>query len=449
MTYRFLISKHFLLNTYNIIIIFLLSSCQKQSINVGTLANENKNIYGLTVDAAKKYFAIKESENQGIGLSISDMSYFTNVHPDWSNAKQKEDENYWVVECPIQLEKFFGFSLDGTIKNPDKSKTLLLVLKHRVSHKVGVALMHIIPFNGSSTVGVQYNNRSVYFSGFVFYTTIDGIFLNGWEYEKGKVVKARKKLVRHSYLQIAPLENEECQESTINTYRRFCVNYSDGSQECGPWILTNTVLTNNCSSNGSGGLSGDTFETTVYQINNNIQDSCLKAMVDDAISGNIRLSIMGLLNQVFQLNVDLDLSFYEKSFSDSTDGETSIVQHQPPYMHVRIKLDNVHLPNASKEYVLATILHESMHAVLASMGLFTHLRDDHQLLGAFVREMQSNLVSYFPTLSSMDALDLAWGGMQGSGPLYWGTLSGNDLSRIAATNSNYKFNSANYGTKCK
>jgi hypothetical protein len=70
-------------------------------------------------------------------------------------------------------------------------KNLLLVSKSKNTGQVKAVLMHVVSKN-STGEEVSYKPMNSHFSGFIFFTSLEGNYINGWQYENGTIVRRRK-----------------------------------------------------------------------------------------------------------------------------------------------------------------------------------------------------------------------------------------------------------------
>ncbi|GGE71312.1 hypothetical protein EV200_1167 [Pedobacter psychrotolerans] len=133
------------------------------------------------------------------------------------------------------------------------------------------------------------------------------------------------------------------------------------------------------------------------------------------------------------------MTFYQSStLASQDDGITNGSQYD-----INIYLNSNTLPSYSKEYTIATIYHEVLHAYLNSLfqpnsngQTFINIPNQHEYMATnYVTVISRALTSKFPEISSYDAWGLAWGGLQETS--LWGVLTESDKQQIIDINKNY------------
>ncbi|POY35117.1 hypothetical protein C3K47_17100 [Solitalea longa] len=113
-----------------------------------------------------------------------------------------------------------------------------------------------------------------------------------------------------------------------------------------------------------------------------------------------------------------------------------------------IELNGNVLPNASKEMIATTIIHEALHAYMDYSGINNYFNDHDSMGAAYVDEMANALKELFPTLSYSDATALAWGGLHES--MAWSQLVMKKPSLAQSTLNNIKqYIDKTKGTGCQ
>jgi hypothetical protein len=192
----------------------------------------------------------------------------------------------------------------------------------------------------------------------------------------------------------------------------------------------------------------------VPDIKNNVKDPCLKKMVDAAIKSDIVFDLKQTMNSIFNANTDFNLEFVDNALASNLDGLTDAVQSGGipaapnsqriilTTLSLQITLNSTTLPNASKEYVTATILHEVLHAYFIE----SHVAFDHQVMfEQYIPWYTSILKTMYPGMDENDMLGLAYGGLQDA-PSYIGTLT--TLQKQSYKDANERYKSGAKGTPC-
>jgi hypothetical protein len=100
-----------------------------------------------------------------------------------------------------------------------------------------------------------------------------------------------------------------------------------------------------------------------------------------------------------------------------------------------VTLNNDALVGASQEYIAATIMHETIHALLASQGKRGELLHHTEMVTSYINPMVDAL-RYSFLMSREDALALAWGGLGDTSA--WQALPQAQKQNIINNNSRYK-----------
>jgi len=215
-------------------------------------------LHEFSINEAKSWFSqniqkVEPANNRIVGIE--------NFKPDWEKAINTEDDNYLIVECPIKFNQTPGFLVSNTVSNEKSNKlingkTILLILKNKKSKYVQSSFMHIFS-DKAVTEFSTYSRKGKDFCGVVFFTRLNGQFINGWIYKDGKIIKKSNNKVN----QIASREGpeEECSNVTTNWYTRTCFYYLDGTSDCTPWIYTGSTTQNYCLGSGTGGYPTDVY----------------------------------------------------------------------------------------------------------------------------------------------------------------------------------------------
>lgn len=226
--------------------LFLIQSCRKSD-----QVTADHTIAGLSVADAKAWYELT-TPGQALQANLTGGAKGKPFSPQWSQARSGEDHEYYVVETPLQFKVAPGFSInsDGAIGG----RTVLLILKSKSRHIYRTILMHTIDQAGGAD-DLTYLRRSNRFNGIIFFTDIDGQFINGWMYKNGKTVAASRPAPDGKETARAPLQ-ENCETKEIKRYERTCVFYNDYSIECSSWQYVGSTYHTYCTEEGSGGVSG-------------------------------------------------------------------------------------------------------------------------------------------------------------------------------------------------
>lgn len=188
-------------------------------------------------------------------------------------------------------------------------------------------------------------------------------------------------------------------------------------------------------------------------IYNEVTDTCINNMVEEAMNDSLQNEITKFINETFGNTDKIDLFFrqVQNMVDTSTDAHavTDNPTSDPTYIQARITFNIYALQDASKEYIVATIFHECIHAWIDHQYPTTNMnlnREQHDLMASTSRfnKMRDALMEMFPNLSIQDAEDLTWGGLYKS-PAY---LLLDTPTRIRIENTNKDYKKSTKGKKC-
>jgi hypothetical protein len=168
-------------------------------------------------------------------------------------------------------------------------------------------------------------------------------------------------------------------------------------------------------------------------------------MVADAIKGDIIFEVNQSMNSIFGTSNTLNLNFVDANLNDpSTDGITNVDAgggRGATSIDITITLNTGALQNASREFIAATIIHETFH------GYLNYLNSSFQhqvMISQYIESFTAALHKMYPSVSSDDLLALSYGGLQGTHDFL--SLPIGDQNRYLNLNTNYK--NGTDGTPC-
>lgn len=243
-----------------ICILPILFGCYKHN----SLIEENTTIrssVNFSIDDAKLWFTGLYSGYEG-REATNGKRKISKITPLWGKAVAGQSSKYELIETPVQIERPLGFKRSfDTATNGITNYSTLLILKSKKDGIVHLALMHVIPDKSSKDVQVTYLKKGSDFSGYVFFTSIDGKFINGWKYRKGNIVSASHNKEKRQSATTVRTTNENCETFYTDWYERICTYYTDGTVQCTEWDYIDTTYEEYCDDSerggGSGGGSGD------------------------------------------------------------------------------------------------------------------------------------------------------------------------------------------------
>jgi len=438
----------------------------------------------FTVSNAKSYLdsalktnstTIKLSGTQG-----SSKPAAFDGHLFWDKAKAFSTNRFEVVEVPLALDyketSFYKLGGDTSAYVTDKAVgeaafARALIYRDSTQKIIDKRIITYIPDksylakNPDPSANNWLNSMDKKFSGYIEY--------RNWGNEVNMVVRILAGKVVHVYNVSAAPNNDAAGVKTqgLKTNDLTCITYRVGSSvtACfGGYCSTtfkgyeyHTICSSPSDddnfnhnrppmppadwqpvySEGGGGGGGGGGTST---ITNNIVDKCLNSMVADIIKKDIKFNVNETLNSIFNTNKDFNLNFKDMPLSSNTDGVTDLISGntQLGALNIEITLNSSTLPNASKEYIAATILHESLHAYFR----YNNAILDHQVMSTnYIGWFEKSMKNMFPNLSDYDNESLAWGGLYTT--FEWSQKDSSSKNFALQINKSYKDGTS--GVKCQ
>lgn len=163
---------------------------------------EKKPVEPLTISNAQAWY----EENFGMKPGLKSISDETQAmfSPQWQNGQLFSDSNWYVVESPMEFSekkqlKFTTNTVSDYINNQGdfsavKQIQQLVVMRNKHTGVTCSFIMFIVPELEYMNSGTFDENNFVIrnddLDGLVLYYTVEGDFMNGWVYEKGKLTSA-------------------------------------------------------------------------------------------------------------------------------------------------------------------------------------------------------------------------------------------------------------------
>jgi len=171
----------------------------------------------------------------------------------------------------------------------------------------------------------------------------------------------------------------------------------------------------------------------------NVEDECILAGVNTALSANTR--IRDMLNSTFGGN---DYTDHQINFSDVTTLKDNVfgTSQGKNQFTFDINLNKNILPGRSKEFIVSTVYHEVLHAYLGTKHIKgpdgKYIIDDHsEMANNYIALLSGSLKVAFPTISNQEAWALSWGGLEET-PFYMTKLTQAERDEIQKVNNQHK-----------
>ncbi|PWK75302.1 hypothetical protein LX99_03795 [Mucilaginibacter oryzae] len=188
----------------------------------------------------------------------------------------------------------------------------------------------------------------------------------------------------------------------------------------------------------------------VNTITNNVQNPCLKNMVDSTMVSGISNQINSLIKDVFGGTEKLNLTFVDNvTLASGVEGHTEMNGGFDDFgnLNIQIQLNKDELPGYSQQYIATVIMHEALHAYLEAKGVDPKNQHENIIID-YVNKMSASLKIMFPGLTLSDAKNLSLGGLDQTTTFLYTVARDMKLSGdFAATQSAYSIGSL--GKRCK
>lgn len=257
-----------LIPLFSILVGFLgiFNSCKKSDLS----GPEKTNAFNFSVEEAKAWYGKNNFFKSSTSWNVKKYEVL------WNTAYSSEDGKHLIMECHLKFDRAFGFSVKDYGEQTSKVRQVngevrILLLKNKADNKIHACLVNMYSNTNSSFDQINYHHIQKDFAGFIFFTNLQGQFLNGYEYIAGKIVRSTKSgrnflpskkpifSDRPSYAQ--PID--DCSWVTLDTYERDCL-YNNGTLiECSEWQLIDSESYYLCPDEGGSG--GDVVEPEYFE----------------------------------------------------------------------------------------------------------------------------------------------------------------------------------------
>jgi hypothetical protein len=218
----------------------------------------------FSIEEAKTWFT-KEIQPRNSSSKISKT--FTVL---WTTARASEDNKHFIMECHLKFDQTPGFLVKDSGKQVSAFKQIngdirLVLLKSKTDNEIRAFLMNMYSNTGSILEKNSYCNVDKDFDGFVFFTDLEGRFVNGWQYQAGDIIRSSKtdgksKKSNSSLIGAFVQPVDECGWVQFDTYQRTCFYENDILTGCTEWQFMYSELQYFC--NDGGGSPGTVYEET-------------------------------------------------------------------------------------------------------------------------------------------------------------------------------------------
>ncbi len=429
--------------------VFLLSvfiySCKHEALESNEI---------ITVDEAQEWY--EALPNSSVKLKSGHKSNSVELKNVWENARAYKNDSLGIIEVNIMSRGKFGFmhprskeAMDNTgNKAYSNSLTKLVVKKNKRTNRIEGFLMTLVPtpeyiashnFDLGDNAYLKWQSD---YSGMVLYHRMSGDFVNGWEFQDGQAIRRCRQVGKNSVpIVVNRLKRAECEYVTVTFYEEACTDwYVNGNyswSSCDAPIAYDEYVYQACTyepfDHGDFGPGGDFREpSSTYSIIDAdfYGYPCAQKAMNAMVTSNANLS--QILCDVFGNGPEVNVTFVaDNTMSLNDDGEYNKDRNSINHNYF-VNINSYVLNNSSQPYILATLLHEGLHAYFAwastndpkfkskypclgvnANGEITFIIDgEHEYMTKYVNEIADVLKGAYPSLSQFEAEALSWGGLQ-------------------------------------
>jgi hypothetical protein len=401
-----------------------------------------------------------------------------------------------VIESDHQLKSNDAVNFSGNIIR-------LLVFKNKQDNVInGGCYMSISSNDDIAVINIKYKHPDN-FSGKISYYNLNGSFSNGWMYAKGEITKRISLSSREAYMlnnkypdlvgSAGKISNTKGEKVMLKQavacypgvpqfiYGTVCAGDDSGEVVC-TTKLTAVIYTEFCEGGGSdnndggytppggggttyivdcnGDRNGKAYDSDCGCIGGNtgitecpkeiidsLTNECLKTALAKAkgVSGKNFTDTISKIITSLDANTKIKVGVSNVSQILDKDGNNVVVGRTTGYNYdggvftCSIRLNESILNNATQEYAVATIIHETLHAYLQykAGNTLSHGQNHEDISKNYIVPFVNLMKSIFPNMDLKDATAIAWGGVQGTS--LWQDSYKNDSFKIGGTNQTMDF----------
>lgn len=385
--------------------------------------------------------------------------------PDWNQSKVHQMKNgSKAIEVRLNYDNYLIYSDSNTIPQSEPNVINSMILVEIVQDHYQLYLLKIYPDNSDFEVknldNFNFSTIPKAFSGSMLVFDFKENLIGGW-----KIIDGMK---THFYSTVSTrnFDKGRTSSTSLNCYIEETYWWSQACTrggDCADPVLIDVTQTIVCElvvappsedpGEGGGGGGGSTcFEEHPYieglmvpceelaTITNNITEPCIFQQAENALAENLTNELSSLVQDIFNINdlVNLELS----QVNDLPDNESAITtafKQGDGTLNVEIFFNENTLPSRSQEYIMSTVYHELLHAILFS-NYITPDQQHTEMASQYISILSAALLEHFPNLSMNEAIHLSWGGLQETEA--WTNLSDTEKNSIIATNIAHKLGQA-------
>ena len=187
-------------------------------------------------------------------------------------------------------------------------------------------------------------------------------------------------------------------------------------------------------------ISVDRFRDTIV---NNVEDRCIRSMIDKSISENMVNEISALIRDYYSISDTINLTIDQTNDLDASVNAIAKCYYIADAPSVYIHFNGNTMPHASQEYIMTTLYHEYLHAILFFNGV--KIDQQHEPIATAYRKiLAKTLLQNFPSLSMNEASCLVWEGLYETKA--WKNLF--EPHQITILNNNAAYKTGKKGSTC-
>lgn len=371
----------------------------------------------ITITALKEWISLQKNNATSISSQNNIDTLIKNAN--WEKTVQMSASNGNIIiyvplnNSPVGLE----FFLDHKTMKIDSGNIIRVV-----SQETSLSGEKILGSMAYYENIILKSNQSINFNGTITIFSILNKFKYDYTFWDGKLksyglitpkTESTKSNIRSNSLKL----NLDCQEwghYTFWTNGDVTLDYTYsvcGDDACKDVALNisdgDIQIRSNCTGNRN-----ETEGPPKVNIWNNINDPCLKKLLDNVMSTVTKITTL-LQKNNFGLNGMYALSYSNKNLykSDLNAITKDIVVATDGIKYATIILNDEVLPFASQEFAAKTIMHEALHGMLTINGMKPSNSIQHnEIANLYVSDLTSSLMTLFG-INENDATALAWSGL--------------------------------------
>ncbi len=286
-----------------VVVLHITNSCKKDKLSSQELPtiNSEVNLSELKIIYSKDTSASKIGLN---GVSETHTAMLKNRNVKWDKMYYLKRDSSRIMEFDLEKSTDVWTFQTNPINCLNKNSLVFIEFNNgkRLNFYMKVFENLKSPDSSSVIADVHYNKIPSKFNGQVMFYTLDKKFINGYQYNEGKIIKAFSPKATNSNNDKTILSDEGKKRVLLNLYvdcaEAYNYNYQVGNPGSGSWVdsgyeecYTSYGSDGNSgggdgSSSGSGGVSGDGGYTSGPDTSQNGQN----VTVDPSITANRKLN---------------------------------------------------------------------------------------------------------------------------------------------------------------